>query len=224
MLTLLGISFIFLSSSSEATWFRWVDETGSVFYSDQIPPIASKHGHTTLNKGGLKKTVALSALQKKAILSKKEQRIKQRLAEIVREKKRALKEEEDQQLLALYSSRKELIGLYKNKLNMSQNANVLLKKRHKIVSKRLEKIEAKYEKMKNPKFKATLATKITDMLDGLRVYQQAITENLIEQSHLKVRFNKDLKHFDSLVPRHTLSNDDTSNKVKQEVKKLAFKK
>ncbi len=80
-----------------------------------------------------------------------------------------------------------------------------MKDRHKKLSDRLAKTEIKHEKMKNLVFKQIITKKIDQMLDGLKVYQQAITENLVEQHKLEKRFKIDLKRYDKLVLKNQIA-------------------
>jgi len=213
---------LLLSSSVSARLYRWVDEQGNVFYSDRIPPIAAKLGHVELSYSGIKKKTALSAKQKKRLEDIKIQKRKERKEKREQKIKAALKKMHDEQLLSIYSTRQELISVYDSKIKMSASSIVLLKKRHKILSERLAKTEIKHEKMKNPQFKETLAKKIDDMLDGLKVYQQAITENMVEKNKLEKQYAINLKRFDNLYKKNQPLNKKQRDAIKntEKLKKL----
>lgn len=198
-ISIITISMLLLSSSAIAGLYRWIDENGNVHYSDKIPPIAIKHGHIELSQYGIHKKKQLSVAQIKEIAEIKKQREEEDRLQQQKNKVRQLKKIQDEQLLSIYSTREELIAVFKSKLVMSKMATKLLQSRHKLLSGRLAITEIKYEKMKNPAFKQTISKKIDDMLDGLKVYQQAITENLIELDKLKIRFKTDLGRFDKLM-------------------------
>jgi hypothetical protein len=178
-----------------------VDDNGNVFYSDNIPPIAVKHGHIELNQRGLRRKNQLSLLQLREVEEVRKQREKDHKEQQQRNKEQELKRMQDEQLLAIYSTRTELVAVFNSKVKMSKLATKLLKDRHQVLSNRLTKTEIKHEKMKNPAFKQTIAKKIDDMLDGLKVYQQAITENMIELNKLEQRFERDLKRYDTLMAK-----------------------
>jgi len=198
---LFSVVFLLTPFSASAGLYRWVDEQGNVSYSDKIPPTAVKYGHVELNNSGVEKKSKLSAVQKKEVEKIKQQKKKEQKIQRENAIKAALKKMQDEQLLSIYSNRNELINVYEGKITMSSKSVVLLKARHKVLSKRLEKTEIKHEKMKNPKFKKILEGKIDDMLDGLKVYQQAITENMVEKSKLKKEYDKNLKRFDNLTKK-----------------------
>ena len=89
--------------------------------------------------------------------------------------------------------------MYASKIELSDSSINVLKARHKKLSDKLESVEARHERMVNPADKRKLGMKIEDMLDNLHIYQQAITENLIERGELEDRFEKDLKRFKELT-------------------------
>ncbi len=198
-ISIVTISLLLLSCSAFGGLYRWVDEKGNVFYSDKIPPKAAKHGHIELNHHGLHKKSKLSLARLKELDAIKKQREQERQENNKRVKVEKLKKMQDEQLLAIYSTRDELINVFNSKIKMATTTIKILKARHKKLSNRLAKTEIKHEKMKNLVFKQIITKKIDHMLDGLKVYQQAITENLVEQHKLEKRFKVDLKRYDKLV-------------------------
>ena len=210
ILSLFSISLVLYSASISAGLYRWVDAKGNVHYSDRIPPKAVKYGHVKLSSTGLKKQTELSAKQKKEIVDREIQRKKDEKEKKKKALKAKLKKMEDDQLLAIYSNKKELINVYEGKIEMATMSIKLLKKRHKVLSSRLAKAEIKQEKMKNPKFKEVLTKKIDDMLDGLKVYQQAITENMIERNKLEKEYAVNIKRFDHLTEQENLTGKEKS--------------
>jgi len=207
IIKLLLLSCLAYSSAAYSGLFRWVDENGNVFYSDNIPPLAVKHGHIELNQRGLRRKNQLSLLQLREVEATRQQRAKDYKAQQQRNKTQKLKRMQDQQLLAIYSTKTELVAVFNSKIKMLKAATKLLKDRHQVLSNRLSKTEIKHEKMKNPAFKQTIAKKIDDMLDGLKIYQQAITENRIELNKLQQRFKTDLKRYDTLMTQKNNPSD-----------------
>ncbi len=240
ILALFSITLILYSTSTSAGLYRWIDAKGNVHYSDRIPPKAVKYGHVKLSPTGLKKQIELSAKQKQEILDREIQKKKDEEERKKKALKAKLKKMEDDQLLAIYSNKKELINVYEGKIEMATMSIKLLKKRHKVLSSRLAKAEIKQEKMKNPKFKEILTKKIDDMLDGLKVYQQAITENMVEKNKLEKEYALNIKRFNRLTEQKNLiekenlpktSQTEKTNKVLESIvpsmlnsKKLANKK
>ena len=204
-ISIVTISLLLLSCSAFGDLYRWVDEKGNVFYSDKIPPKATKHGYIELNQHGLHTKSKLSLARLKELDAIKKQREQERQEKKRKEKIEKLKKMQDEQLLAIYSTRDELINVFNTKIKMATATIKILKDRHKKLSDRLAKTEIKHEKMKNLVFKQIITKKIDQMLDGLKVYQQAITENLVEQHKLEKRFKIDPKRYDKLVLKNQIA-------------------
>lgn len=185
--------------SANAGLYRWTDEDGKVHYSDKVPQTVAQKGHVELNSNGTKK---------KEVISAKKRRKDKELADILvlkskekasLEKQQALDEMRDIQLLNMFTTENELITVYNSKLEMTDESINLLKARHKFQSEKLEKLEGRHERMKNPQSKEVLAKNIDILLDNLKVYQQAITENYVEKEKLKIEFKTNLNRFAELL-------------------------
>ncbi len=188
-----------MCASANAALFRWTDENGKVHYSDKIPQRIAQKGHVELNNNGTKKKVVISAEERRKIKEQKELHKKLAKEEALRKKHQALKEMRDIQLLNMFTTPEELIKVYNAKLEMTDESINLLKARHKSQAKKLERLENRHESAKNPQTKEALAKKIDDILDTLKVYQQAITENYVEKEKLKKELKENLKRFVELL-------------------------
>jgi len=192
---LLPLLALLISVPVEAALYRWVDAGGKVHYSDKLPPKVAQNGHTKLNKNGTtKEKVASAAARKAKLLELKKERARQKALKAAK-KLEDLQEMHDTQLLSMFSNLEELKSVYKNKMGISDDSIKVLKVRHRKLSDKLEKIEARHERVVNPADKRKLGMKIEDMLDNLHIYQQAITENLIERGKLEDRYEKDRARF-----------------------------
>lgn len=190
---------LFASMSAHSGLYRWVDESGKVYYSDVIPPKVAQNGHTKLRQNGMVAEKVESAEVRKRKI-KLEQIKKERDAiEKEEQTRKDLQEMRDTQLLAMFASTEELVKIYESKLEMTDGSVAILKTRHKKLSERLSDVEARYERMVNPNTKNILGIKIDTILDDLHVYQQAITENLIEKTKIKKQYKNDLERFEYLT-------------------------
>jgi hypothetical protein len=190
---------LFASMSAHSGLYRWVDESGKVYYSDVIPPKVAQNGHTKLRQNGMvAETIESAEARKRKI--KLEQIKKERDAiEKEEQTRKDLQEMRDTQLLAMFASTEELVKIYESKLEMTDGSVAILKTRHKKLSEKLSDVEARYERMVNPNTKNILGIKIDTILDDLHVYQQAITENLIEKTKIKKQYKNDLERFEYLT-------------------------
>ena len=191
-----------LTFTANAALYRWTDDNGKVHYSGSIPASDAQLGHVVLDRNGIKKNVVISA---------KEQRKLHALKIIAEERKRAqandsksqeLRDLEDSRLLTVYSTEKELVKAYEAKFRLAQLTIDLLKARHKKQSTKLEKLENDHERMKDLKYKDAVAKEIDGVLDNLKIYQQAITENHVEKDKIHKEFETTLTHYKKLASKN----------------------
>ena len=183
----------------EAAYYRWTDDDGQTHYSYSVPASKSQLGHTELSKQGMETKIVISAKKKRQIKELADLRAMRKKQADKDNKIKEFQAAEDNLLLSVFSSEKELVIAYNSKLQLAQVTIDLLKGRHKKQSIKLEVLEQKHEKMIDIKHKQALEKQIDVVLDNLKVYQQAITENLIEKDKVKGEFNTTLARFQKLV-------------------------
>lgn len=183
----------------EAAYYRWTDDDGKTHYSYSVPASKSQLGHTELSKQGMETKKVISAKKKRQIKELADLRAMRKKQADKDNKIKAFQAAEDNLLLSVFNSEKELVKAYNSKLQLAQVTIDLLKGRHKKQSIKLEVLEQKHEKMIDIKHKQALEKQIDVVLDNLKVYQQAITENLIEKDKVKGEFNTTLARFQKLV-------------------------
>lgn len=191
---------------AEAAYYRWADENGKVHYSFSVPADKSKLGHVELDKQGLEKKVVISSKRKKQLKEIAELRNQQKVQDAKDNKERLFQEAEDNLLLSVFSNEDELVKAYNTKLQLAQVTIDLLKVRHKKQSEKLEVLEQKYERMVDIKHKQLMEKQIDVVLDNLKIYQHAITENLIEKDKVTGEYEKTLERFKDLLARTSKSN------------------
>ena len=195
----LTIALLLLTSlTAHAALFRWVDENGKVHYGDVVPPTVAQNGHTKLHQNGMVAETVESAEARKRKIKLEQIKLERQALEKEEQSKKDLQEMRDTQLLAMFGSKEELIKIYESKIEMTIGSIEILKARHKKLSDRLSGVEARYERMVNPNSKNLLGIKIDEILDDLHVYQQAITENLVEKSKIETQYKSDLERFQYL--------------------------
>lgn len=190
-----------LPLSVEAATFRWTDTDGIVHYSNAVPASDSQLGHVELSKSGIKKKTVISAAMKRALKADADAKAQKLIADKAEGKRLKAQEEEEIRLLSIFASEEEVVQSYNSKLRMAQLTIDLLKSRHKVQSQKLEKLETKFEHMKELKNKRAIESQMDDVLDNLRIYQQAITENLIEKDKVHKDFRETLNRYKRLVAR-----------------------
>jgi len=185
----------------EATYYRWTDEDGKTHYSYSVPADKAKLGHVQLDKQGLEKKKVISERRKKQLKEIADLRKKEKEQAEIDEKKKKFQDAEDSLLLSVFSSEDELVKAYDTKLQLAQVTIDLLKGRHKKQSEKLEVLEQKYERTVDIKHKQIMEKQIDVVLDNLKIYQHAITENLIEKDKVTGEYEATLERFKKLVAR-----------------------
>ncbi len=87
--------------------YKWVDEDGNVFYSDQIPPEHIDQAHQRVNEQG----IVVDDVERAKTREEIEAERKQAEAAMELMRQMALQAEEDRKLLAAYSSTAEIINM-----------------------------------------------------------------------------------------------------------------
>ena len=197
---LLPLLAVFISLPVDAALYKWVDANGKVHYGDRVPPKVAQNGHAKLNKNGTtQKRVDSAEVKKIKLIELEKEKARQNELKKLKEAE-ALRKVRDKQLLSMFSNTDELKKVYENKIVQASDIITVLKTRHRNLSEKIEDVEARHERLLNLTGKRKLGMKIEDMLDNLNIYQQAITENLIERRDLEERFENDLKRYIELTP------------------------
>ena len=192
------LSSVCLPLTLQAATFRWTDSKGEVHYSNSIPPSDSQLGHDELYKNGSTKKTVLSAKQARKIKLAEIENQKQKIINAEKLKHDRIKEAEDSRLLYIFNNEAELTESYNAKLRLAQLTIDLLKARHKVQSDKLENLERRHERAELVLQKSALEKQIKDVLDNLKIYQQAITENYVEKDRVKKDYQVTLKRYQRL--------------------------
>jgi len=183
---------------SQAATYRWTDTKGEVHYSNSIPPSDSQLGHDELYRNGTKKKTVLSAKQARKLKLVEIKKQKQKIINAEKLKHDRIEEAEDSRLLYIFNNEAELTESYNAKLRLAQLTIDLLKARHKVQSEKLENLERRHEKAELVLQKGALEKQIKDVLDNLKIYQEAITENHVEKDRVKKDYLATLKRYKRL--------------------------
>ena len=186
---------------ADAAYYRWTDDDGKTHYSYSVPAEKSQLGHVELSKQGIITKEVISAKRKrqiKELADLKELRKKQNDKD---SKEKEYQQAEDNLLLSIFNSENELSKAYNTKLQLAQVTIDILKSRHKKQSGKLEVLEQKHERMVDIAHKQALEKQIDVVLDNLKIYQHAITENLIEKDKVNSEYKATLNRYKNLMAR-----------------------
>ena len=186
---------------ADAAYYRWTDDDGKTHYSYSVPAEKSQLGHVELSKQGIITKEVISAKRKrqiKELADLKELRKKQNDKD---NKEKEYQQAEDNLLLSIFNSENELSKAYNTKLQLAQVTIDILKSRHKKQSGKLEVLEQRHERMVDIAHKQALEKQIDVVLDNLKIYQHAITENLIEKDKVNSEYKATLNRYKNLMAR-----------------------
>lgn len=196
---LIALVFLLGSSVAQASLYRWVDENGKVHFSDKVPPSMAQKGHTSLNKNGVESERTVSAdelkLQKEAEQKKVE--IEEEMTEI-----RRLEEEQkrkDEQLLATYETREEIIKAYQKKISLIDQSIGILSARDESLGQKLVRLTKQRKNTKDEMSRVTLSMQINNTHSSLMEYRKAIKVNQSDRDTMMDQYKDTLIRFDKLT-------------------------
>ncbi len=199
-------SVLLFSTISYAGLYRWVDDTGKVHYSDKIPAAVSKTAHSELSGNGLvKKTVdpqadknVASEKQREKDLEEREL-LKQQEIKLKKQKEIDIRKKRDKFLLSTYEDKNELIHFFENKIKLIEGNSNILKAQSTVLNKKIKKLEARKNKIKNDRVQASIDKKIVRILDSIDQYKKALEENAQELITISKNYQRDYKRFTELT-------------------------
>ena len=195
---LFALLFLLASTVAHASLYRWVDENGKVHFSDKVPPAMSQKGHTSLNKNGIESSKVSSAEELKQMEeeSKKKTQI---LAEMT-DAKRAEAEQnrKDEQLLATYETREELISVFQKRLSLIDQGIGIMRARDENLTQKLTRLNQKYKQTKKGAPRQNLSMQIQSVQESLEDYQKALALNNTDKEAVTDKYRETLIRFDHL--------------------------
>lgn len=197
---------VIIPLSVQAAYYRWTDSKGETHYSNSIPPSDSQLGHVELSKSGLMKKEVLSSKRNRELQLLEIQQAKQKKFDKEELKRKTIQEAEDSRLLYIFNNEKELTESYNAKLRLAQLTIDLLKSRHKVQSDKLGILERRLERTGTIQQKDALEKQVNNIIDNLKIYQQAITENIIEKDSVQKDYKSTLKRYKRLIAAASQTN------------------
>lgn len=192
------ISFLTISVA-QASLYRWVDENGKIHFSDKVPPSMAQKGHVSLNKNGIEAEKVSSAeeLKQAQEAAKKQQEALASQTEAA--KAEAEQKRKDEQLLATYDTREELINAFSKKISLIDQSIGILSARDESLTQKLQRLNKRHKKAKGDASKITLSMQIENAEESLKGYKQAIAMNRAEKKVMTRMYRNTLTRFDKLT-------------------------
>ncbi len=196
---LIALCLLLGSSVAQASMYRWVDEAGKVHFSDKVPPAMAQKGHTSLSKNGLASEQISSAedLRKKHAeeMEKREAHAEMTEAQALEEAQR----KKDEQLMATYTSREEIIAAYNKKLSLIDQSFGILTARDESLTQKVLSLKRQYKSTKDQLTRDNLRMQVTNAQGSLADYRKAAAENRAEREVISSEYRENLIRFDQLA-------------------------
>ena len=186
-------SLIAVSSPVAAKMYRWVDQSGNIYYSDKVPPRQSKLERKVLNEQGrvietvdAAKTDEQFALEKRLELLRKEQ-----------EKIIAKQKSNDKVLLSTFRNIDDLRLTLKGKLNSVDAHKRMLEGALASLNDTLAsaRSRAAQEERKGRRVPTTILKLISDTEDEINNTYDQIAKIIEQHKTIQRKFNKDIERF-----------------------------
>jgi len=189
----IALFFIVGASSTQADFFRWVDDEGMIHYSDSMPPSQSQRQQDKLNETGVvvesisaPKTVG--ELEEEARLAKLEK--EQKILKIETDKR-------DRMLVAMYLSVDDIEFVRDERISTVESAIEITKLRKRKFIKKLQDLDASEQR-----FKASGKEAPAWLVKSRAHYQEQLTnvDEIIEIKHkekrgINNRFARDINRY-----------------------------
>lgn len=193
---LLTLALLAAVPASAAKLYKWVDEQGNVYYSDQVPPRYIEREHSRLSEQGLE--VERRAAAKSAEQLRQEQeiaRLRKLQQELIEQQ-----EAEDRVLLSSFRTEDDLLMARDGKLEAIDNQISLSREEIRRSKSRLAKMQANAAELErrgqaaNPKFLA----QIEETRESIEDLHLRILNLQRQKKEISANFERDIARFRQL--------------------------
>lgn len=192
-LIIFALFLLIALSPLHAEYFRWVDDEGTIHYSDSMPPSQSQRKQDKLNESGrvvetIQAPKTVGELQEEA-----------RLVKLEKEQKRIQEEAEkhDRMLVAMYTSVEDIEFVRNERISTVDSAIEITKHRKSKFIKKLKDLDASEERFKASGKEAPpwLLKSRAHYQEQLSYADKIIEIKLKEKEGINKRFARDINRF-----------------------------
>ena len=199
---ILLITSLLLTVSATATaqkLYKWVDENGKVYYSDQVPPDHKDQARQRFNDQGMVVDEVERALTDEEIEAAK---AAEKMAEEV-ERARLRQEREDQKLLSIYASENDIIRRKEQQIDTMNRSIDAAKAFVTGQSKTLANLMARAAQAEDAgrPVSEALSTAIKTTQDQIEDQKQTIDKKEAEKIRVADEYDRELERFREIVAR-----------------------
>ena len=199
ILFLTAIAFIMSTSAFAQKLYKWVDEDGNVYYSDQVPPDHKDQARQRFNDQGIVVDEVERALTDEEIEAAK---AAEKLAEEL-ERARMRQEREDQKLLSIYASEKDIVRRKEQQIDTMNRsidaARAFVSGQSKTLASLMARA-AQAEDSGRPVSEA-LSTAITTTQQQIEDQKATIEKKEAEKIRVADEYDRELERFREIVSR-----------------------
>ncbi|HEX7026820.1 MAG TPA: DUF4124 domain-containing protein [Gammaproteobacteria bacterium] len=188
---------LYMLPVSAAKLYKWVDEDGTVHYSDKLPPEASQGAHEQLNKHG----------QTTGVVKEPGEELEAEIVDTVAEEQRRRQAEiearermRDRILLDTFTTERDLMLTRDDRLNAIDSQINLMKGNNDRIQRQVSEVQARIDRIrsKGTEVPANLLKQQDSLNDQLGKNQEYISARQKERNKLAEQFEADLKRFREL--------------------------
>ena len=195
-LAVLCVALMMLTSPATAKLYKWVDEDGNVFYSDQIPPDQSTKRHQLLDDRGIVRKNVRRAKTPEEIAEERRQK------ELQAERDRVAREQavRDQILLETFPSERDLILARDDRLASVDSAIALATKTLAELRERYDKLDSRMKGLQAERqpIPGNLAIDHRQMSNQVDAHTKALESRKEERENIVAQFEADLLRYREL--------------------------
>lgn len=197
LLLMLGANLTAVAAEKGKQWYLWRDADGNPYYSQQVPPEASKYKRTIINERGLRVKTLEAAKTKEEIEEEKRQ------AQLRAEEERIAREKAayDRKLLTTYDSEEGLVRARDSKITYVENdinSNKLTLKQQQDTLANYRQSAANYERS-GKEVPEKVLNNIQDLRKQIEKTEQYIADRRIEQKQIRADFETEIQRYRQII-------------------------
>lgn len=197
-LALAAFLCVFAAPTPAAKLYKWVDEDGSVRYSDRLPAQQSSKGHQQLNSQGIVLTIQEAAKSQEELEA--EAKARRELEAEAREAAR-LKEIQDQKdrvLLLTFGSEEEIEHAHENRIEVIDSVIQLIQSNIETTQQKLEGMRNSAQRdytSKGDEIPGGLAQKIEHAERKIELRNEQLQAKQLEREKITTKYEQDLERY-----------------------------
>lgn len=181
-----------------AKLYKWVDEDGTVRYSDRLPPERATKKHQELNRQGVVVTTTDDARSAEEIAAEAERRRREQEEAAETARLKAIQDKKDNVLLMTFSSEEELGIARDNRIDVLDSVISLIEKSISTTQEKLDQLQQSAEQnylSKGQEVPGGLAQKIEFFTRKIESRNEQLLQKLDEKSKINAQYEADLERF-----------------------------